>query len=217
MQPLISMIRLFQMTDSAFPVGGYAFSDGLEAYVQQGRIRSAAELRQWLAGQLQLGWGRLDLPAAALAWQAWPNPAACIELDQYLTAAKAVAGPREASLRVGAHLARSLQVLYPDIWLPVSHHAVVFGAAARALGVAQPDALAALASQWLMGKATAATRLFSIGGLEVQGVVHSLEEELAQAVQAAGQTLLSELGSFSPGLDLAAHAQRSLSVRLFQS
>ena len=217
MHPLLSMFRLLPITASAFPVGGYAFSDGLETYVQQGRVTSAATLRQWLAGQLQLGWGRLDLPAAALAWRAWPDPVACHELDQHLTAAKVVAGPRQASLRVGAHLARSLQALYPEIWLPTSHHAVVFGAATRALGVAQPEALAGLASHWLMGKATAATRLFAIGGLEVQQVVHSLEELLFQVVQVAGQTQLGELGSFTPGLDLAAHAQQNLPVRLFQS
>lgn len=218
---MTGLVRLLQLTDSAFPSGAYAFSDGLESYAQTGAVRDAAGLRALLESSLRLGWGRSDAPGCALAWSAFPDAAALEELNEHLGAMKVVAGPRKASLRVGAALLRAAGVLWPEAPLePVpdaSHHAVAFGAVSRALGVGRAEAVAGLASGWAIGRATAATRLFSIGGLAAQRVVRDLEPVLLETAAAALEAGLSDLWSFTPGLDLAAHAQAGLEMRLFQS
>ena len=38
------MLRILQFADSAFPIGSFAFSDGLEAAVAEGLVRDAATL-----------------------------------------------------------------------------------------------------------------------------------------------------------------------------
>src|SRR5438128_12435950 len=46
MEPL-QFIRALQLTDSFFPVGAFAHSDGLETAVARGRVRDAITLGKW--------------------------------------------------------------------------------------------------------------------------------------------------------------------------
>src|SRR5262245_50225062 len=47
MQPL-QFIHALQLTDSLFPVGAFAYSDGLETAVSAGLVADAAALGQWM-------------------------------------------------------------------------------------------------------------------------------------------------------------------------
>src|SRR5437667_10514500 len=47
MEPL-QFIRALQLTDSFFPVGAFAYSDGLETAVARGRVRDAITLGKWM-------------------------------------------------------------------------------------------------------------------------------------------------------------------------
>lgn len=217
MSPTSSLLRLFQLCDSAFPTGAYAFSDGLETYTQAGLVATPAQLYEILAAQLAHGWGTLDLPACALAWSAYPESGRLLELDEHLSALKVVEGVRGSSLRVGATLARTARTLWPELGGLPCHQAAVFGAVARALEIPRREAVAGLASSWLTSKVTASTRLFRLGGLEAQQVLAGLHPLAAAAVEQALAAGLDDLCSFTPALDLAARRQSELSLRLFQS
>ncbi|WP_425146091.1 urease accessory protein UreF [Deinococcus sp.] len=214
----LALLRLLQLSDSAFPAGTYAFSDGLETLTQRGQVTSAAELTAFLRGQLQCGWGRQDLPACALAWNA--SAAELAELDALLTDLKPVAGPRGASVRTGTNLRRAALHLWPghlSALAPVIHHATSFGAIAAALGVSRPDAVTAYVSAWLLGRSVSATRLMKLGGLEAQRVAAHLEGEALACVARALGAGPDDLGGFSPALDIAASEQEKLPLRLFQT
>ena len=219
----MTLTRLLQLCDSAFPGGGYAFSDGLETYTQSRKVRSSTDLLELLTTQLEQGWGRVDLVGCALAWyNTDSDDAPALErLNMYLNALKVVEGPRRASLKMGVTLLRSARVLWPqleEVWLPASsHHALVFGTLAHGLGIPQRDLLKGLCSSYLLGKCTSATRLFSLGGLEAQKVVSLLEPRVESAVEFALEATLEDLGGFTPGLDWAAAVQQTLELRLFQS
>ena len=102
--------------------------------------------------------------------------------------------------------------------LPVqAHHAVVFGVLARALEISQREAVTGFVAGWLLGKATSATRLFKLGGLEEQRIVSSLEPVILETVENALIAQPEDISSFTPALDIAARAQFDLPVRLFQS
>jgi urease accessory protein len=46
-------LHLLQLGDSALPAGGYSHSWGLEAAIDQGRVRSAASLESWVRSWLR--------------------------------------------------------------------------------------------------------------------------------------------------------------------
>lgn len=60
-----ALLRLQQMFDSQFPLGGFAHSWGIETYAQRGL--APRDLESLLGNMVALGWGMLDLSAAALA------------------------------------------------------------------------------------------------------------------------------------------------------
>jgi urease accessory protein len=212
-----ALTRLMQLSDSAFPAGAYAFSDGLEMYTQSKRVHNADTLKMFLETQLRLGWGRCDAPACALAWNADTN---LEELNEILSVIKIVESIRNSSFRVSAALERAARTIWSDLEFDVptqSHHAVAFGVIARALEIPQDQTVTAFVSSWVLGKATVSTRLFKIGGLETQSIVASLEPVILQTMQFALQAGLDDISSFTPALDLAARAQVDLKMRLFQS
>ena len=57
-----ALLPLLYLAGQTLPVGGFAWSQGLEAAVEQGLAGDAAGLRRWLAGVLHYGLARNDLP-----------------------------------------------------------------------------------------------------------------------------------------------------------
>jgi urease accessory protein len=55
-------------------VGGFSYSEGLEAALDAGRVQGEAAVGDWLLDQLHLSLARADLPACAQAFQAWQAP-----------------------------------------------------------------------------------------------------------------------------------------------
>jgi urease accessory protein len=62
------------LASPALPVGGFSYSEGLEAALDAGRIQGEASVGDWLLDQLHLSLARADLPACAQAFQAWQAP-----------------------------------------------------------------------------------------------------------------------------------------------
>jgi urease accessory protein len=69
-----TLLRLMWLASPALPVGGFSYSEGLEAALDAGRIQGEASVGDWLLDQLHLSLARADLPACAQAFQAWQAP-----------------------------------------------------------------------------------------------------------------------------------------------
>jgi urease accessory protein len=69
-----TLLRLMWLVSPALPVGGFSYSEGLEAALDAGRIQGEASVGDWLLDQLHLSLARADLPACAQAFQAWQAP-----------------------------------------------------------------------------------------------------------------------------------------------
>ena len=67
-----SLLRLMWLASPALPVGGFSYSEGLEAAVEAGHVRGEAAVGDWLVDQLHLSLARADLPACAQAFRSFP-------------------------------------------------------------------------------------------------------------------------------------------------
>lgn len=215
---MTDLARLLQMHDSAFPVGAFAHSGGLETYAQEGM--NPEGLERYLRVQLQLGWGRLELGAWLLAWND-PQPDALAALDARVSAWTIVPSLRDASQRRGARTIRMATRLwgheagsFPGTTL---HQAVVAGALARRLGIAASDGVLAYAHGTLSSSVTAATRCMSLSPERAQEILVSLTPTLVTAVEAALADPDAQMFTATLGADLAASHQTRLRTRLFQS
>jgi urease accessory protein len=66
-----ALLELMWLASPALPVGGFSYSEGLEAAVEAGLVTNEDQARDWLSAQLQLSLARSDLAVVAQAIRAW--------------------------------------------------------------------------------------------------------------------------------------------------
>ena len=69
-----ALLPLMWLASPALPVGGFGYSEGLEAAVEGGQVPDEAGAARWLGDQLALRLQRADLPLVASAHRAWQQP-----------------------------------------------------------------------------------------------------------------------------------------------
>ena len=66
-----SLLQLMWLASPALPIGGFSYSECLEAAVDTARVRTESEAAAWLLDQLHLSLARADLFVVAQALPAW--------------------------------------------------------------------------------------------------------------------------------------------------
>jgi urease accessory protein len=66
-----ALLELMWLASPALPVGGFSYSEGLEAAVEARLVTNEDQARDWLIAQLQLSLARSDLAVVAQAIRAW--------------------------------------------------------------------------------------------------------------------------------------------------
>ena len=69
--PASRLLWLMQLASPALPVGGFSYSEGLEAAVEHGMVSDETSAQAWLIDQLHLVQARSELPVLAQAMNAW--------------------------------------------------------------------------------------------------------------------------------------------------
>ena len=88
-----SLLRLIWLASPALPVGGFSYSEGLEAAVDAGLVTNETDAADWLLDQLHLGLSRSELAVMAQAFRAWQRD----DRDAVQSLNDWVAGTRESS------------------------------------------------------------------------------------------------------------------------
>jgi urease accessory protein len=224
-RPLLALLHL---CDSLFPIGGFGYSDGLEAATSAGVVETPADLQAWLDVCLDEVVGRMDGPAALRAWSAFERrqwPALC-ELDDEVTAMRPSSAPRRSSRAMGLRLVTTWNALYPDrrlaLVLDLARRQrlgptlpIAFGCACASAGVGMRDAGAAFAYTRLASTTSAALRLMRIGQTDAHARLARTLERVPMVVGA--MTARDRPESFTPAMDISAMTQPYLHSRLFRS
>jgi urease accessory protein len=222
------LLPLLHLCDSLFPIGGFGYSDGLEAATAAGLVRTPAHLQAWLDVCLDEAVGRMDGPAALHAWSAFERQdwEALCQLDEEITAMRPAAATRRSSRAMGLRLVSTWSTLYPDRRLdhlldlarlgrlgPALP--IAFCCACASAGVGMRQAGVAFAYTRLTSTMSAALRLMPIG----QTDAHARLAEVLKRVPAVVDvmTTRARLESFAPAMDISAMAQQYLHSRLFRS
>jgi urease accessory protein len=215
----LALLRLLQLFDAQFPVGSFAHSAGLETYAHLGV--GAAELRELLTHQLELGSGRLDLAAAGMAWEQAQAPDALETLAQCVDAWKVIPSLRRASLGLGQRTLLLSRRLFPDVactlQIACPHQPVVIGVLGRRLRVPPRPLLLGFGQAALTASLAAATRCMPLSPGQAQELLVELQPVLIRVVDEVLDDPDSAFFACTPALDIRGHQQGSLSTRLFQS
>jgi urease accessory protein len=213
---------LLQLADSAFPVGGFAHSAGLEAAMQSGWVRDGKSIESFCADAVRQA-GAFSLPFVVAAHRG-RDPRTELDARCDVMLSNAVAN-RASRLQGRAHLdacARvfdehaGLRALREEARASKGHHAPVFGASLAALGVVEADCVRLFLHASLRGVTSAAVRLGALGPAEAQRLCSALHPVL-EDVAACAHGEVERAAQISPLADLLQGAHDRLYSRLFQS
>jgi urease accessory protein len=208
-----ALLTLVQWLSPAFPVGGYAYSHGLEWAIHAGVVHDAASLSDWIGTVLAEGTGRTD--AILLAHALRP------ETDRTALAALAAALPasRERwveTMEQGAALTRTTNALTGQDHPPAAYP-VALGLAARPLGLDTGRVLALYLHAFASNLVQAGVRFVPLGQTEGQAVLAALHPAILRLADAAAGAPLDEIGSGAFGSDLAAMRHETMDVRIYRT
>lgn len=204
------LLRLMQYLSPAFPTGAFAYSHGLEWAISAGRVRSAADMRDWLSGVLEHGTGWQDAVLLSLALRPGADHDALSGLARALQSS---AGRLAETLDQGAAFARTAAAMTGRD-LPARPLPVAVGEAAAGLGLPADTVIACYLHAFAGNLVSIATRFVPLGQTEAQAVLGSLHPAIAAIAARAATAGEVDIATASLAADLAAMAQETLEIRL---
>ena len=216
------MLSLLYLASPTLPIGGFAYSQGLAAAVEQGWVTDRQSLRTWLRGVLHHGIGHLDLPVLLRMHSAVSvkNAEELARLDARIQAGRETMELLQEERHLGRALGRLLQGqnLLPPFPLPESSgYVAVFAAASVGLGLAATDACTGFAWSWIENQVAVACKTIPLGQTEAQSVLLGMMPDIHETVRQAPSIKDHELGSSLPGQALAASMHETQYSRMFRS
>jgi urease accessory protein len=223
-----TLLRLMWLASPALPVGGFSYSEGLEAAVDAGHVGTETQAADWLVDQLHLTLTRADLPVLARAHAAWRDGdvTRVATLNDWVLATRESAEFRLQTEQMGRSLVEWLRNgeqaddprvaacarLPPAPAWPVAY--------ALATVLAQADArqtLLACAFGWAENMTQAAMKAVPLGQAAAQRILARLAQAIPAAVEEAIAQPDGALQAHAPMLAILSSRHEAQYSRLFRS
>jgi len=222
----IALARLLQLSSVSLPVGGYAFSQGLEYAIECGWIKKYDDVEQWIKLQLKENLARVDLPilrgvmesSKALDWPRFRY------LNDLAIASRETKELRLTDTAMGEALYRLLKSL--DFTFPFEGEGCekeelsfvsLFAYAAQCWEIPYEETATGFTWSWLENQVAAATKLVPLGQTQAQRLLTLFQPTIAQTIEQAEGTLEDNIGGGLPALAIASALHETQYSRLFRS
>jgi urease accessory protein len=222
-----TFLQLIWLASPALPVGGFSYSEGLEAAVDEGVVHDEASASAWLSNQMTLVPARADLPVLAHAHEAWARRdlARITALNDFVVLTRETRELRLQAEQMGRSLVEWLrnQDAGDDRLAPLAALApsptwpVAFGLATARSGATPAQALQTCLFGWTENLVQAALKAVPLGQLAGQRILQALLERMPALVEQALARDELDWQSFSPMLSIASARHETQYSRLFRS
>ncbi|MFC5713946.1 urease accessory protein UreF [Thalassorhabdus alkalitolerans] len=223
-------LHLMQIHDSAFPIGSYTQSFGMETYIQSDLVKDKKTLKEfclsYLHGNLLTGDGLLVKEAyEKTLHKEWEQVEVLEKLCHGMKLAKE---SRDGSLMMGKQFFKAVSLLHPNgelaqletLWKDKErkgHYPIVYGAYAATMGFSKEEALGAFLYSSVSGLIHNAVRSVPLGQSTGVELIHELLPIFTEAAREIQSFTLEKLGNQAIGLELASMEHETLRTRLFIS
>jgi urease accessory protein len=242
----LPLLQLIWLASPALPIGGFSYSEGMEAAVDAALVKDEETAADWLLGQLHLTLARADLAVLAQAIPAWQghDMQRIEELDAWVLQTRETSELRQQTEQMGRSLVEWLRSVRPELVAcvraePVEAPAststssvrtesggrtdlfftypVAFALAASATGASTRDCLLAFAFGWAENMVQAALKSVPLGQSAGQRVLGRLSRDIPDAVDVALALHDEDRQAFSPMLAILSARHETQYSRLFRS
>lgn len=217
-----ALLQLIWLASPALPVGGFSYSEGLEAAVDRGIVTDEATATAWLADQLHLSLSRADLAVIGQAIAAWraADLARIASLNDWVLQTRETSEMRQQTEQMGRSLVEWLKSVQPEVAARATEpltYPVAFALAASAGSAPTRDCLLAFAFGWAENLMQAAIKSVPLGQSAGQRILLRLAAEIPAAVDHALSLADDERQAFTPMLAILSAQHETQYSRLFRS
>ena len=221
-----ALMMLMQLASPALPVGGFSYSEGLEAAVEHGLVHDEASAQTWLIDQLLLVQARSDLAVLAQAMAAWAQPDVprLQQLNDWLLQTRETHEMRLQTEQMGRSLVDwlgnqtqadaerlSICAALPPTW------PLAFALALHTHQAPVRDGLLASAFGWAENMVQAALKSVPLGQRSGQRILAALSAAIPEAVSHAMGLSDDDRQAFAPRLAILSARHETQYSRLFRS
>jgi urease accessory protein len=216
------LLGLIWLASPALPIGGFSYSEGLEAAVDQGFVRDEQTAAAWLVEQLHLALSRSDLAVMAqaiAAWRACDEPRIA-QLNAWVLQTRETAELRQQAEQMGRSMVEWLKSVQPEQAARVREpltYPVACALAVSGTGAPARQALLTLAFGWAENMMQAAIKSVPLGQSAGQRILQRLAAEIPSAVDNALALGDDQRQAFSPMLAILSAQHETQYSRLFRS
>jgi urease accessory protein len=231
------LVRLMWLASPALPIGGFSYSEGLEAAIDRAGLRTPAAVSAWLQDQLQLTLARSDLALVAQAVHAWRTRdlVRVQALNAWVLQTRESSELRLQTEQMGRSMMDWLRNQHVDAdadaacaaadadATALSRHCesptypVAFALAASLTGAPVADCLSSYAFGWAENMVQAAVKAVPLGQNAGQRILADLAKHIDRAVADALARDDDSRQAFAPMLAILSAQHETQYSRLFRS
>ncbi len=222
------LLQLLWLASPALPVGGFSYSETLEAAVERGDVASEAACGPWLVHQLRIGLARADLAVVALALTAWRHSDSerVQQLNDWVLQTRESSELRLQTEQMGRSMMEWLRNREPTNTALTTRtrsctsptYPVAFALAAALTRAPAQDCLLSYGFGWAENMVQAAVKSVPLGQAAGQRILAQLVAALPTVVeQALALDDIPALQAFSPMLAILSAQHETQYSRLFRS
>jgi urease accessory protein len=219
-------MQLMWLASPALPIGGFSYSECLEAAVDTGRAATEGEASAWLVDHLHLSLARSDLPAVAQAIPAWraDDQTRIAALNTWVLQTRESSELRAQTEQMGKSLLEWLrnhttaapnQIALLAKQQPT--YPIAYALAASSTGASLRECLLAYAFGWAENMVQAAIKSVPLGQSAGQRILSALTAEIPQAIDYALALDDDARQAFTPMLAILSSQHEVQYSRLFRS
>jgi urease accessory protein len=222
-------VSILQLSDSFFPTGMYAMSNGLEALFYARKIKHPNELLDIIKVYLEHQIGPTDCAALGNSYEyAKKNDLkGIIEVDQITFSMKLIQEIRETSTRAGTQLLKCLSYFIGDNELLNKYqhsiknlqasgiYPVVLAIATSSLNISKRRAGLMMIYAFLVSMVGAALRLGMLQHFDGQKIIHELKPDIVEVVNNNIDRPITSMWQFAPGIDIFQIAHERMPSKMF--
>lgn len=216
----VALQRLLTWLSPAFPVGTFAWSQGLETAIGDGRVRDAATLKDWIAGSLRHGALKTDAILLAHAYRGEADAAVLTELAELGLAFSAASERHFETSLTGETFGIAARAWPSDVFARLPQpcpYPVAVGAIAGAQQIGRAETLIGYLTASVHSQVSVAVRLVPLGQTAGLQVMAGLEATVAVLAETAASASLDDIGGIAYAADIAQMRHETIGTRVFRS
>lgn len=229
MGDILNLMRLIQFSDSAFPVGTFSFSNGLESASFEKLVKNADTLKQYVkAASLQAAFTDSIAAIKAFRYIKENNYEGVKTCDEYIILYKNNSEARLMQTRMGKKLAElSASLIKEPVlnqWLDDINSGVVKGTypISQALtfaymGMSEKDLFSSHQYGIVNMILSAALRCVRVSHIDTQKILFEMSRSFDELYNEVKELNLQDMNSFAPEIDLMASIHENGMMRMFMN